>query len=402
MRNRKDEVVYFFTNEVNISFVQQEINNLAGIFSTVYVYASNGKSEVKFPGNVVLTEADYTGYSTSGIVAKNFFTVLGLAFLELVRTPKYFSHFSVYLKSLSQLLRCLHLSEQVKNSEGFKPGNAVFYTFWFNQWATVLSLLARKKIINKYYSRTHGTDLYEYRVPKIKRIPFRWFQLKHNEGVFSVSMKGADYLRQMYPQHSGKIHSSYLGSKDLGMAAFDPGKKFTILSCANVRNIKRIHFIPEILQHLDFDVKWIHVGNENLNSKDVTIPVYKKNKENLKAKSNIEVECKGALTNEEVLQFYKTNNINLFISVSETEGLPVSMMEAISFGIPVISTDVGGCSEIVNEATGVLIPKDFVPSEVAETIKQFRLSEKNTPVFRKKARAYWERNFNGEVNFKIF
>ncbi|MBK6836142.1 MAG: hypothetical protein IPG89_18475 [Bacteroidetes bacterium] len=43
--------------------------------------------------------------------------------------------------------------------------------------------------ISSYYSRTHGTDLYEERVPKMQRIPFRWFQLKYVKEVFSVSKK---------------------------------------------------------------------------------------------------------------------------------------------------------------------------------------------------------------------
>ena len=35
------------------------------------------------------------------------------------------------------------------------------------------------------------------------------------------------------------------------------------------------------------------------------------------------------------------------------------MMEAISFGIPVIGTNVGGVKEIINTDTGILLEKDF-------------------------------------------
>ncbi|MBK6836141.1 MAG: glycosyltransferase [Bacteroidetes bacterium] len=165
---------------------------------------------------------------------------------------------------------------------------------------------------------------------------------------------------------------------------------FTIVSCAKVRNIKRIHLIPEILEHLDIDLKWIHIGNENLKSKDTSIPVYEANKEKLKGKKNIVTEYKGAISNKDVLDFYKENTINLYISVSETEGLPVSMMEVISFGIPILATNVGGCDEIVTNKAGVLIPKDFDSAKVANQIKEFRLSEMNDSNFRDGVRSFLE------------
>ena len=43
-----------------------------------------------------------------------------------------------------------------------------------------------------------------------------------------------------------------------------------------------------------------------------------------------------------------------FLLTSDFEGLPVALMEAFSAGLPVISTDSGGVSELVNEANGLL------------------------------------------------
>ena len=52
------------------------------------------------------------------------------------------------------------------------------------------------------------------------------------------------------------------------------------------------------------------------------------------------------------------------------------MMEAQSFGIPIMSTDVGGCNEICNENTGFLIPKDFTAIDAANKIQEFKNSKK--------------------------
>jgi glycosyltransferase involved in cell wall biosynthesis len=108
----------------------------------------------------------------------------------------------------------------------------------------------------------------------------------------------------------------------------------------------------DILKYINFDLTWHVVGNgpdeNNL----------KKMIENLP--HNIKVVFHGYLNKIELNQFYKTESINLFCSLSSSEGLPVSMMEAISYGIPIMSTDVGGCHEICNENTGFLIQKDFL------------------------------------------
>ena len=44
-------------------------------------------------------------------------------------------------------------------------------------------------------------------------------------------------------------------------------------------------------------------------------------------------------------------HIDLFINTSSSEGVPVSIMEALSVGIPIIATDVGGTKEIVTKTT---------------------------------------------------
>ena len=57
-----------------------------------------------------------------------------------------------------------------------------------------------------------------------------------------------------------------------------------------------------------------------------------------KLHGNIKVDLMGNLPHEKVMSFYKDYAVNLFVNVSKSEGLPVSIMEAVSFGIPVRAT----------------------------------------------------------------
>ena len=61
---------------------------------------------------------------------------------------------------------------------------------------------------------------------------------------------------------------------------------------------------------------------------------------------NDKVECLGFVPNasEKIMP-----NVDLFVLVSKNEGLPMSIVEAMSYGIPVLATKVGGIPEIVED-----------------------------------------------------
>ena len=80
----------------------------------------------------------------------------------------------------------------------------------------------------------------------------------------------------------------------------------------------------------------------------------------------------GFQDNEKIMDFYRNNPIDIFINVSTNEGVPVSIMEAISFGIPIIATNVGGTNEIViNNITGWLVDKDKVEKELPDALMAY-------------------------------
>jgi glycosyltransferase involved in cell wall biosynthesis len=81
--------------------------------------------------------------------------------------------------------------------------------------------------------------------------------------------------------------------------------------------------------------------------------------------AHVDWELPGHLDNRDVLRFYERNHVAALLSLSVSEGLPVSMMEAQSFGIPVVAVGVHGVPEIVNETTGVLLAPSAGPDDAA-------------------------------------
>ncbi len=81
--------------------------------------------------------------------------------------------------------------------------------------------------------------------------------------------------------------------------------------------------------------------------------------------------CKltGFVSDADLPAYY--NTADLFVLPSKSgEGLPLVALEAISCGLPVVATDVGGISEVLPKGYGKLIPSGM-PSEMANAILEF-------------------------------
>jgi glycosyltransferase involved in cell wall biosynthesis len=400
--------IVYFVNEIKTSFVLNDIKRLAEKHQKFYLFSIN-KLEGKdlLPDHVLVYEEfiSWNKFKPLRVLFRNFFSITSIYIFECIKLKKKLPFKKAIALLCSNIFKADCVIEILRSKSDLKASDikkTTFYSFWFYD-CIFLAWLKKKKNINKAFSRAHGGDLYEER-NSLGKILFRNFQLNNLDFIFPVSRGGATYLQKKYPSYIHKVKTFFLGShahSDLSkILAEDP---FVLVSCAKVRDIKRIHKIAEMLQFIHFKLKWYHLGDENLDAQnDPSISLYKENVIKLKNNTNIEFTAMGLMDNESILRFYKSYPVNLFISLSEAEGIPVSMMEAISFGIPILSTDVGGCNEIVNEKTGVLIPLETKMEEVASKIKDFKYSYKNTENYRIGTRKFWEENFNADVNYKDF
>lgn len=269
-------------------------------------------------------------------------------------------------------------------------GSCVFYSYWLTDSALVAGRLKIKYAskVNgnvRAVSRAHGYDLYASRNP-LGYIPYRDLQFSMLDLVAPCSEDGVAYLVGEWPQYSQKIKCHRLGTKDMGMCTKEKESDTVhIVTCSNIIPLKRVSLIAEAVIQLNkegLDVKWTCIGDGS---------ELEKIKHSMhEACMDDKVDFKGRISNIKVYKFLKTNYVDVFVNASTSEGLPVSIMEAMSFGVPCVATDVGGTGELVNDDCGCLLPSDIDAAKIANAVKDVVSRVRNGEPFRANARKCWK------------
>lgn len=268
------------------------------------------------------------------------------------------------------------------------------YTFWFNAEAMGLAMAKQRNKELRIFTRAHGYDLYDERVP-YRSHSIRRMVLKLIDGVFPCSEQGTQYMISHYPKFAAKIHTAYLGTLLLNKEAREIPliNPITFLTVARAESVKQLHLIPTWLSALakafpDREFRWIHVGGGSCLShlheccrKDL-LP------------SNLTTDLRGPIPNAEVHRLYREETIHWTVLSSSSEGLPICLAEALSYGTPVIAPNVGGISEIVNKQTGLLLPKVPTTKDFLQAISPFLQAPQRYASIRSTAYKVWCEKFD--------
>ncbi len=286
-----------------------------------------------------------------------------------------------------------------KNILGEISDNAVIYSYWQNSAAVAALLIKKEFPEHKIICRAHRSDLYFY-AQENNYLSFRRFISENIDNLFFISDDGMKYQTQLLKKRYAGFVVSRLGvKKEIELITKKKSGKRTIISCSNIIPVKRIELIMKALALMEeIDIKWVHFGGGYLEDS-----VKAAAKQMLSSKTNIEYCFKGKTDNKTIHRFYAENHIDLFINVSESEGIPVSIMEAISYGIPVLATDVGGTGEIISDAVGKLMKKNLSPAALANHIKTFfKNSPQKLNAYSNNAREFGRNNYSSEKNYNKF
>ena len=116
---------------------------------------------------------------------------------------------------------------------------------------------------------------------------------------------------------------------------------------------------------------------------------------------NKRVSFIGKIKNSELHNYLE--DADIFIQASNYEGLPHSILEAINYEIPILSTEVGGCSVILNKGErGYIIPMPVSEVEISEEIRTIINNKNEAKSKVKLAKNYLNQEHNFNTNAEIY
>lgn len=265
----------------------------------------------------------------------------------------------------------------------------LFYSYWLYEAAYAAARVKRHYPGSVLVSRCHGYDLYAGRHPG-GYLPYRPYLLGQMRLLCPISQDGVDYLSSHYPEYHA-VRLSRLGTGDHGVCTAGRSQVTTVVSCSNLHPVKRVELLIQGLAQYDKPLRWIHFGDgermEAVRYQVQSLP------------EHIRWELRGNVPNDELMAFYKTTYVDVFINVSSSEGVPVSIMEALSFGIPVVATDVGGTHEIVVDGyNGLLLPAQLAPRDIGQAIENVLAMDG----LREQARTLWQERCDAAQHYGAF
>ena len=287
--------------------------------------------------------------------------------------------------------------KRLMKRHALRPDNTLFYTFWFDHITSALALLCNKLPLN-IITRVHGVDLYDFRVT-YRSAKLRDFTMSRLLKVYCASDTARRYLIERHPSHSAKIAMSRLGSPAILTDSPTPagnGNDITFFSCSRIAAEKRVHLNYRLIRTLalsrpDMNFRWMHIGTG-----DKLASLLNEVTHQCPANLNVTIES-DRIDNENVHQFYHDNRVDWFMLMSETEGgVPVSICEAMSHGVPVIAASSGAIPEIVDSSTGVLLSHDPDDNEFLTAINRFIGGRETVGTLRVNARERWRNSFNSQ------
>jgi len=356
------------------TFIANEIQLLEAMGLSLRIYSINPEQDLMGHGVVHAIRAPVTSVPSAGTSGRSFVSwfkrkvaMLGAQARLLVRRPR------KYLRMLAHLIAMAW-----KYRNGALPG-----TFFIKEFAQATEIAAQvldlATVRHLHAHHCDGTATVAWFVSLLTGLPFSF--TAHGKDIHECKLNRVELLRrkilgaqfvatcsagdlrglsEICPEYQG-LHTVYPGL-DVGYFAPQPvpienrppvilsvgrfiekkGFEYLIAACAQLK-AAGVNFCCWLVGPADDHSDRIERTIETLGVSDV-------------------VSTNGAVTQDQLRQLYRRASVFVLpclqMDDGECEGIPSVLAEAMAMGIPVVSTDIAGVSELINNGkNGLLVPQ---------------------------------------------
>lgn len=265
---------------------------------------------------------------------------------ELEKNNISFSSLTYLKREISLIYDVLGFVEIKKHLKKLKPD----IVHCHSSKAGLLGRLAAKSLKLPVVFTAHGWAFTDGISPKMQRIyaTLERFLTKFSDHIITVS----EYDRQHgfkyqvgTPELVQTIHN---GVPDIQTLAIKKtNSRVRLIMVARFENPKDQHFLIQALsnlpKHLNWQIDFLGEGPNLLKCQELTV--------------NEQLDSKIIFHGQSFKVKEFLNQADIFVLISNYEGFPLTILEAMSTSLPIIASDVGGVHESVSSENGYLIPK---------------------------------------------
>ena len=221
-------------------------------------------------------------------------------------------------------------------------------------WETI----STKGVVAEDYREIYTQSLYSRLLTQIEKVGLSFFNI-----IWVVSEFRRENIKYLLgDDRKVRVINNCLLLKDGGSHTKTPADGVVIVSANRFIPHKRLPWLVEVYAKIvGANNKLVLIGGGD------EAEIGKVKEAIKKYQLEDKVILKGILSFPDLYNEFK--QATFYVSSSLEEGFPNVFIEALNFGLPIISTDVGGCRELVkNGETGFLVPVDDL-EQMSEKMK---------------------------------
>ena len=270
--------------------------------------------------------------------------------------------------------------------------STTLYAMWMSFDGYAAALCKRRHPGMRFVVRGHAYDIDTERVP-LNPYFMKQFIADQADGLYLISETAKrQYLSYMQGKvDESRLHVLAMGSGGEPVETYREAPLYTqgvlrVVSCAQVIPIKQVELMVEALGKWEGGpLCWTHIGGgEGLEE------LRRLADRTLGPKENVICELLGQMSASRIQKLYDERAFDVIVNTSRKEGVPISIMEAMRHGTPVIAPAVGGIPDLVTPQVGWL----YDPAEGAQGVlnalqKLSSFTQEQAESMRRHVREYW-------------
>ncbi len=371
------------------NFIKYEIKELSKLFKEIEIINHKSTSKNSILGkklNEIRTNQSFSRQINIYNITKTFFfkTIFQKIFWKELYIIKFQGSFIKKLKMcILEITYALILFEFLKNSK-INYKDTILYSFWSNFTLIAFSMIKEIHPNAKFVARSLGSDLNGFIYNKNDDyVPYKKIKFSSLNKLVLLGKYQKNFLKNSIIK-SKNILISPLGVYKQKFVKRKIEKDVIIfLSCGNFieakNNILMIDFLRRFSKKTTKKIHFIIIGEGELKNK--IFEQLNKNKKNFIYSYYKHVD--------NFVEFIKLKKVNFFLNFSSQEGMPFTVMETMSVGIPTISSDIKPNKYLVKN-NGYLFNLFNYENSIERTIKKINFDLDNKKLYYNKClRSYF-------------